>query len=317
MLYLIFFIILLLSELAYFRIADKFNIIDKPNHRSSHSRVTLLGGGVVFYLGALLYSLWFGLPYPWLVAGLTLIAAISMADDIRPVPRRLRLFFHFAAMLLLFAEWGLFAGLPWWYLAVALVFCTGIINAFNFMDGINGITGGYSLVVLLALTYINATTVVFIDAPFLYTVILSVLVFNFFNFRKRARCFAGDVGAVSIAFVIVFAMGKLILLTGDWTYLVLLAVYGADSVLTIARRLALRENIFEAHRKHAYQLMANELGLPHVLVSGIYMMIQVLVVVGFLMVPVTARWYYLVAVLLVLGAGYGVCVKKARKSENV
>ena len=127
------------------------------------------------------------------------------------------------------------------------------------MDGINGITGGYSLVILAALAYINKEVVTFVEADFIYTVICSVLVFCFFNFRKRAKCFAGDVGSVSIAFILLFLIGRLIIRTGDFSWIVLLSVYGVDSVLTIIHRLMLHENIGLPHRKHLYQIMANEL----------------------------------------------------------
>lgn len=279
--YLLIFILLFLAELLYFRLADTFNIIDKPNERSSHTRITLRGGGVIFYFGALLYFLTSGMEYPWFMLGLTLISLISFTDDVCSVSQKMRLVFHFSAMGLLFYQWGLFS-LPWWTVVVALVVCTGIINAYNFMDGINGITGGYSLVVLGALGYINQVIVPFVDAELIYTMLIAVLVFNFFNFRKRAKCFAGDVGSVSIVFVVLFLLGKLILVTQDFGWIILLAVYGVDSVLTIIHRLLLHENILEAHRKHAYQLMANELKMPHLLVSGLYMVLQAGIVIGYI-----------------------------------
>lgn len=279
--YLLIFILLFLAELLYFRLADTFNIIDKPNERSSHTRITLRGGGVIFYFGALLYFLTSGMEYPWFMLGLTLISLISFTDDVCSVSQKMRLVFHFSAMGLLFYQWGLFS-LPWWTVVVALVVCTGIINAYNFMDGINGITGGYSLVVLGALGYINQVIVPFVDAELIYTMLIAVLVFNFFNFRKRAKCFAGDVGSVSIAFVVLFLLGELILVTQDFGWIILLAVYGVDSVLTIIHRLLLHENILEAHRKHAYQLMANELKMPHLLVSGLYMVLQAGIVIGYI-----------------------------------
>jgi UDP-N-acetylmuramyl pentapeptide phosphotransferase/UDP-N-acetylglucosamine-1-phosphate transferase len=140
-------------------------------------------------------------------------------------------------------------------------------------------------------------------AQVLYTLI-ALLVFNFFNFRTRAKCFAGDVGAVSIAFIIVFLLGKLMLQTGDLTYILLLAIYGVDSVLTILHRLILRENIFEAHRKHAYQLMANELKIMHVAVSAFYMLMQAIVAVGLLLVHPDFKWHYTAGVLLLSGILY-------------
>lgn len=301
--YFIFFITLFVFILIYFRIADHFNIIDKPNERSSHSRITLRGGGIVFYFGVLLWFLWSGFANPWFFAGLSLIALISFADDVKPQPSKLRLILHFLAMLLMFYQWDLFH-MPWYYTLIALIVSTGIINAYNFMDGINGITGGYSLVVVGALWYINTFQTTFTDNQLLYTLLLSLLVFNFFNFRKRAKCFAGDVGAVSIAFIIVFLLGLLMLKTGDLSYILLLAVYGVDSVLTIVHRIILRENIFEAHRKHAYQIMANELKIPHVIVSSIYMILQAITVAGYLLVQPDYRWHYTITALIILGIAY-------------
>ncbi len=302
MFYLLFFILLLLFELLYFKIADRFNIIDKPNERSSHTRITLRGGGVVFYFGALAYFFSAGFAYPWFILGLTLITFISFLDDVRAASRGIRLLFHFTALALMFYEWGLFS-LSWWTLIVALILCTAIINAYNFMDGINGITGGYSLVVLIALAYINVAMVPFVDSEMIYMVMAAVFVFNYFNFRKKAKCFAGDVGSVSIAFIILFLIGRLIILTGDFSYIVLLAVYGTDTVLTVIHRLMLHENISLPHRKHLYQIMANELRIPHVVVSVAYMLIQAVIIIGFFMLKEYGYWY-LLTILLLLSASY-------------
>ena len=282
MYYLIILVLLFLAELFYFRIADKCNIIDKPNERSSHTRITLRGGGIIFYFGVLAYFLTSHFEYPWFMLALTLITFISFVDDIRSTSQVLRLVFHFSAMALMFYQWGLFS-LPWWTLFVALIVCTGIINAYNFMDGINGITGGYSLVVLVALAYINEAVVPFVEQDFILTVLCSVVVFNFFNFRKRAKCFAGDVGSVCIAFVLLFFIGKLVIRTEDFSWIILLVVYGVDSVLTIIHRLMLHENIGLPHRKHLYQIMANELKIPHMVVSSVYMLVQALVIIGYLL----------------------------------
>ena len=297
MYYLIVLVLLFLAELFYFRIADKCNIIDKPNERSSHTRITLRGGGIIFYFGVLVYFLTNHFEYPWFMLALTLITLISFIDDIRSTSQALRLVFHFSAMGLMFYQWGLFA-LPWWTILVALIICTGIINAYNFMDGINGITGGYSLIILGALAFINHSVVSFAEPDLIYTMLCAVLVFNFFNFRKRAKCFAGDVGAVSIAFTILFLIGRLIIQTGDFSWIILLVVYGIDSVLTIVHRLMLHENIGLPHRKHMYQIMANELRMPHVVVALIYMMVQAIVVIGYLILREYGYWYLLGSVFL-------------------
>ncbi len=297
MYYVIILVLLFLTELFYFRVADKFNIIDKPNERSSHSRITLRGGGIIFYFGALAYFLTNDWGYPWFILALSLITFISFVDDIRSTSQGLRLVFHFSAMALMFYQWGLFS-LSWWWIIIALIVCTGIINAYNFMDGINGITGGYSLIILGALAYINAEMVSFAEPALIYTVLCSVVVFCFFNFRRKAKCFAGDVGSVSIAFILLFLIGKLILKTEDFSWMILLAVYGVDSVLTIIHRLMLHENIGLPHRKHMYQLMANELKIPHVVVSLVYMAVQAIVIIGYIYCQNWGYLYFLCAILL-------------------
>ena len=307
MYYLILTLLLFLAELLYFRIADRCDIIDKPNERSSHTRITLRGGGIIFYFGALACFLTGGFEYPWFMLALTLVAFISFVDDVRSVSQKVRLLFHFSAMALLFGEWGLFSLSGWW-VVIALIICTGIINAYNFMDGINGITGGYSLVALVTLAYVNEAVVPFVEADFIYTVLCSVLVFCFFNFRRRAKCFAGDVGSVGIAFILLFLLGRLVIRTGDFSWIVLLAVYGVDSVLTIIHRLLLHENIGLPHRKHLYQLMANELKVPHVAVAAIYMGVQAVVNAGYLACR-GAGYGYLAGTVVLLSLVY-VCFMK-------
>ena len=304
----IIFVILFVLESIYFKIADKCNIIDKPSERSSHSTIVLRGGGILFLLGVWVWSVFFGFQYPWFLAAVTLVAGISFIDDIRSLPDSVRLVVQFVAMFLMFYQFGILNWQSWWIILLALIVCVGISNAYNFMDGINGITGGYSIAVLLPLIYLNHK-ISFIDANFLWVTLLSLLVFCFFNFRKRAKCFAGDVGSLSIAFIIVFALGKLILQTGDFTSLVFLALYGVDSVLTICHRILLHENLGKAHRKHAYQLMANELRIPHVVVSSFYMMLQLLVSFGMVLLPMN-HWLYLVTILVVLCGSYLLFMKR-------
>ena len=295
-------IILILIELVYFKVADRFNIIDKPNLRSSHSSIVLRGGGIIFLFGVWLFWILFGFQYTWFIFGLTLVGLISFVDDIHSLPDSIRLIVQFSAMGLMFYQFGILNLNDWWIVIVALIVSVGIVNAYNFMDGINGITGGYSIAVLLPLIYLNVK-IQFIDMSYLYVVGLSLLVFCFFNFRKKAKCFAGDVGSISIAFILLFALGKLIIVTKDFSYIVFLAVYGADAILTICHRIKLHENLGEAHRKHVYQLMANELRMPHVEVSAIYMIIQFAVSVGLIFLPVN-HYLYLSLVIFLLAAVY-------------
>lgn len=312
--YLIIFALLLVCELIYFRIADKCNIIDKPNERSSHSTVVLRGGGIIFLIGVWVWSAFFGFPYPWFLGAVTLAAGISFVDDIRSLPDSVRLVVQFVAMGLMFQQLDMLHLDMWWVVILALIVCVGASNVINFMDGINGITAGYSLAVLIPVLLMNQR-LGFMEDSFLVVVILSVLVFCVFNFRERgkAKCFAGDVGSVGIAFIMLFAIGQLVMKTGDVTWLIFLLVYGVDGCLTIVHRILLHENLGQAHRKHAYQLMANELKMSHVKVSLLYMVLQLVVSLGFIYVcpdAVGAHWMYLLGAVAVLAVAYVLFKKK-------
>lgn len=255
-------------ELLYFFVAKQYNIIDKPNLRSSHSSITLRGGGIVFYFGAFFYFLYSGLSYSWFFLGLTLMAIISFLDDIFSLSNRIRLMIHFCAVLLMAYQLDLFS-ISWYYLLFAFIVIVGVINAYNFMDGINGITAIYSLSVFGLLLIVNSN-IQFISQDYLIFSIISLVVFAFFNFRNNAITFAGDVGSVSIAYILLFALGLLILKSGNFIYILFLAIYGLDSIWTIIQRLRNRENIFEAHRSHLYQYLANERGINKLIVASIF-----------------------------------------------
>ena len=275
MVYIIFSFLLLGLELAYFRIADYYNIIDHPNERSSHTVVTLRGGGIIFPLALILYSLNSNFKYPYFTSALLLISIISFVDDIKNISNRLRLIVQLIAVGIMFYHFQLWDQYIW-ILISSYIMVIGAINAYNFMDGINGITGLYSLSIISPIIYLNQS-LKFIDNSFLLIIVLSILIFLFFNFRVKARCFAGDVGSVSMAFIVLFVMISLVITTHEYLYLLFLIVYGMDSGLTMIIRLLKRENIFEPHRKHAYQLLSNELKFPQLTVSGLYASLQLLI----------------------------------------
>lgn len=270
---LIYSFILILLINVYFRLAERFGVVDRPNNRSSHNRVVLRGGGIIFPAGITLWFLWSGFQYPWFYTGLMIISLSSFLDDLSGVRFWIRLLMQIAtvSMLLYQVEWYY---LPPWLWIIALVVATGAINAFNFMDGINGITAGYGLSTLAGLWLVNRIRVPFIGNDLFYATAIALLVFAFYNFRPRARCFAGDVGSVSLSFILVFLLGKLIVTTGNPFYLMFFCLYGLDTFMTISARLVRHENIFQAHRQHLYQLLANEGQIPHIVVSSGYTLLQ-------------------------------------------
>ena len=320
--YFVLVICLFVLEFAYFKVADRFNIIDRPNERSSHSSIVLRGGGVIFSMAMVAWALLMVIQghshvlmeYLPFLTGLLLVAIVSFVDDVRSLPDSVRLVAQFVAMALMFWSMGIMHWGMWWIVLIALVVCVGATNVINFMDGINGITAGYALAVLVPLVLLNKD-LAFVDSSFLIVAILGVLVFCIFNFRPKgkAKCFAGDVGSIAIAFIMLFAIGRLVVMTQDVTYLIFLLVYGVDGCLTICHRILLHENLGEAHRKHAYQLMANELKIGHVKVSLLYMAMQLVVSLGFIYLcpdSVAAHWGYLVGATLVLAVAYVLFKKK-------
>ena len=314
-------ILLLIAELVYFKIADHFNIIDKPNLRSSHTRIVLRGGGIIFLIGVWIWSAFFGFHYPWFLIAVTLAAGVSFVDDARSLPDSIRLIVQFIAMGLMFYQLDMIHVNLWWAVILALIVCVGATNIYNFMDGINGITAGYSLAVLIPLLFANSSfssiqmTEPFVAQSLIIVTILAVLVFSYFNFRpkNKAKCFAGDVGSVGIAFILLFMIGCLIMKTGDITWLIFLVVYGVDGCCTIVHRILLHEHLGEAHRKHAYQIMANELKMSHVTVSLIYMAIQLVISLAMVYVipnSAVAHWIYLFVVIVLLVGAYLLFMKK-------
>ena len=310
---------LFVAELIYFSIADHFNIIDKPNQRSSHTRVVLRGGGIIFTIALWIWSFVYGFQYPWMLAGVTLAAGVSFWDDIHSLPDSLRLATQFVAMFLVFQEIGVLQWSLWPLVIFSMIVAVGGTNIFNFMDGINGITGGYSLAMLIPLFLLNRSlnspgmTGGFMDETMLIVVGLSLLVFCFFNFRTKAKCFAGDVGSIGMALILTFCLGRLMMVTGDVTWIVLYMVYGVDGILTICHRIMLHENLGQAHRKHVYQLMANELKIPHVVVSLIYMAMQLVIsLIAIYLVPNTilAHWVYIIVAGIVMSLAYILFMKK-------
>jgi len=342
MTYGIIFVILLALELAFFKIADKFNIIDKPNERSSHSTIVLRGGGILFPIAALVWTTIasfngfqevseFQVFLPFII-GLVLVAGVSFVDDVISLPDSLRLVVQFASYGLMYWSLGVFGlfGEYGWLIGIgcillALIVCVGATNIYNFMDGINGITAGYSLAVLIPLALLNSrfqevsefqgVSCGFVPSSLLVVMTLAVVVFSIFNFRPKgkAKCFAGDVGSIGIAFVLLFCIGRLILASEDITWLIFMLVYGIDGVLTICHRIMLHENLGEAHRKHVFQLMANELKMGHVTVTLIYMAMQLTVSLGFIYLcpnTIACHWMYLIGAIIILSAAYVLFKKK-------
>lgn len=298
-------VVLALCEAGYIRLARRLGIVSEPTPRSSHNVPTVVGGGIVYFLALVGFAVISGMEYSGFLAASAMLAVISFTDDLRPIGVLPRLAVQFVAVLVAFAGLVSVQALPWWMAVAGLVCAVGLVNGWNFMDGINGLTGSYTLLTLLTLLYVDLCVVPqpFVDPSLLICGAVASAVFCFCNFRPRAICFAGDVGAVTAAFIVTFALGRLVLATGSLAWVGLVAVYGVDTILTIIHRMFLRQNIFRPHRLHLYQLLANEGGVGQLRVAAIYTLIQLAVSAGLLLLPV-APALYLSAVAVLLSAAY-------------
>ena len=304
--YFVYCIVLLLLFEIYFVISRRFNIVDTPNHRTMHQGSTIRGGGVVIALAVVSCSLFLDTPGFMFFIGLVLVSIVGFLDDIVDLSLKVRFPVQVISVFLILAEIGMF-DLNTAYILFIVIVATGVLNAFNFMDGINGMTGGYSMVILCSLIYVNNHIQEFIPNSFLIFSVLAMLVFSIYNFRNKAICFAGDVGSLSIAFVIIFLVLKLIVETQQPAYLFFLTLYGIDTIFTIVQRLANRENIFEAHRKHLFQVVVSRTGISHIYMSIIYMFVQAIinfVIVKLISLSITMQLIYLGILLAFLSMLY-------------
>lgn len=296
---------LLIIEFFFLAFARRKRIYDSPTDRSSHTRKTIRGGGIIFWFASLAAFLWSPTTYGLFFAGMTIVSAVSFTDDIRHLGQWPRFFSHVAAFTLMFFFLNFFSA-PWYIILATYIVFIGVLNAWNFMDGINGINGIYSLAVLGALQYVNFFVSPFTDPLFIWTPMTACIVFLFFNFRKKALCFGGDVGSIAIAFWIVTLLLSLMIKTHSVIWLAFISVYGIDSVFTILHRLYLRQNIFEAHRLHFYQVLANECAIDHRIVSTIYALAQLLACTAVIILWDKMNfWVLAFAIHIPLGGVYG------------
>lgn len=305
MYYIITTLFLVLAELGYFAIAKHFNIVDVPNWRSSHTKPVLLGGGVIFYIALLFYSVWSGFPYPYFFIGASIIAVVSYVDDLRGVPSWIRLVAQLLALGVAF--FTQVEDMELWKILLIVVVFVAILNVYNFMDGINGMLMAYSSVFVVTFGIIDVIFLPFVDIRLLAAIMVSLFVFGFFNFRTKARCFSGDVGSVLMGLVTLFLLVSFVKsspsATPSVSYLTFVIVFLADGGLTVLKRFLNGKNIFQPHREHMYETLVNELKVPHLKVSAGYALVQAAINGGYFLVSDKNLYCFVCAVLLVLVYG--------------
>lgn len=281
--FLIIALILLLSLQVYRVVARKYNIIDNPSKRSSHTVPVIRGGGIIFYLAVIIFFINSDFKFPYFFAGLTVIAVVSFIDDIYALSPKVRLPFQFIAVFLLLMEVGLLEN-P--YILLLIIPAVGFINIYNFMDGINGITVLYTTLALSSFLFLNSLENI-IDNDLLIIPLIACIFFGFYNLRQKAKIFAGDIGSITAAMIVLFLIMFFLIKLSSPVIILMAGVYIIDAGLTILLRLSLKEKIYTPHRHHIYQKYVDFKGWNHIQVSLLYAAIQLIVNT---MVFFTLKW---------------------------
>jgi UDP-GlcNAc:undecaprenyl-phosphate GlcNAc-1-phosphate transferase len=263
--------------LLYIMIAKKLQLTDVPSARSSHRDITITGAGFIFPIAFFLPLALTGefIHYRSTIAGLLLISLVSFADDLKSVHPVIRVTVQVIAVSLLLWQTGGLFKMKAWQIVPGFILVVGIINSYNFMDGINGMNALYSLSMMGILAIIRLSGILFLPVPeVFYSLIAALLAFSLFNVRKKALCFSGDVGSISIAYIVSLMIIQVMIATDSSVWILLFGVYGLDSVGTIVLRLIRGEKVWMPHRTHFYQYLVNERKWPHVRVSALYAVMQ-------------------------------------------
>ncbi len=318
--HLIFVLLLIIAATLVTGLMLKAGITALPNHRSSHDKPTPSGGGlgavVAITMGISWYYLWAGADEAisfdifWLLGGGLIVAIAGFADDIGKLPDfKTKLFLQICAVMFLFCG-DLVIGqltlpfigiinLGWWGYPITLIWVVGLTNAFNFMDGLDGMAGCTAIVSAFfcaIIAFNEGATQIFVMS---YIIMASVIGFLPFNL-PRARLFMGDVGSQFLGFLFaglyVFTLAAHEPKVVFWIIPMLFLHFIFDTTYTVIRRLCAAEKVTEAHRSHLYQLL-NRMGWSHVQVSSLYAFLCMLQGLTAILLIGTSAWSKLLTVL--------------------
>ena len=282
------FVLSCLGVAALRRWAERRNILDFPNERSSHTLPTPRGGGIaiVFFSVIGLLTAWFikpawpARPFLLYLFGSVLIAVVSWLDDLRPLPNRFRFAAHSAGAVLAILGFGYWQHLEFplvgllhlglFGLLVTFLWLAGLTNAYNFMDGIDGIAGGQAVVAGLGWALLGNLTDQ--HGVALLGLLTAATSFGFLCHNwPPARIFMGDVGSAFLGYT--FAVLPVIASQKDFRFILigvlLVWPFVFDTTFTFFRRLRKGEDVFAAHRSHLYQRLVIA-GFGHRFVTVIY-----------------------------------------------
>lgn len=317
------------------RLMIRINIVDKPNERSSHIMPTPRSGGVAivlsFTLGAFIVLFLeprFDLPlhqFFGVIVSAFFMAFVAFIDDIKGLRQVVKFLAQLTSVVVILVSGLYFKQLsfpfanpiilsPWVGMAITLGWFLFFMNAFNFMDGLNGLAGGSALIAsvfMCILGYLSGFYVVYILSFILSFAILGFLIFNF----PKGKIFLGDTGSQYVAFILavigVIASESSVDFVSEMSVPFLFFIFVFDVILTIVKRLLRHENIFQAHKSHLYQML-NQSGYSHVFVTLLHLGFMVIGGLGILYLYLHGQQHTLkiFAVLFSIAIIYAVTVQR-------
>lgn len=335
LLYILTFIGMMILESIYIPLARRFHIGMHTAARRSARNFTPAGGGIIFPVAAAVFAATNPATasqpfFSAILLGALILSCISFVDDVHSLPPVARLIIQFVVTGTIFSYF-LRPDMLDIYL-IMVVSCVGLINAFNFLDGINGMLTLYAAVVIVTMIVaINTGEPLHMPAcgllagfstvgctRLLCLILTSHAAFALFNFRTKALVYSGDVGSIFTGFVITAVLASICIGLRSMAPVAFVAVFAVDSALTIIHRLFEGEQIMQPHRRHLYQYFAHNLGKPHTAVSMTYAAVQAFINVGYFIIPQQQRLVYTLIVYLILISLYFWLhsYKKHQKTDN-
>lgn len=215
----------------------------------------ITGTGLVLVLVLLLHGLLVNTSHAYFLFAFAMLALVNWLDDLFEIHSGWRLITQFLALSFLVMEFGLISS---YWSPFFLVVAVGVVNAYNFMDGINGISGIYALAVLAPLPFAYAFDTE--NMGRLLLIFLFLILFILFNFRRSAKAILGDTGSIALGFLVLFYSLQCFKNYDIYLLMSFSMLFLLDTGYTLLERTYRRKNVFQSHREHLYQMLVHRRG---------------------------------------------------------
>lgn len=240
---------------VYYFISKKLAAVNTNLAVRNGKGFAITGMGLALVLGILVYGLLTDTDHRYFLFAFSMLAIVNWLDDLYDIHSGWRLIAQFLSVSFLVMEFDLISS---YWSPFFLVIAVGVVNAYNFMDGINGMSGVYGLALFIPLTLILPFQTA--DVGLILLVMAFLVVFLVFNFRRSATVILGDVGSVTLGFLVLFYSLQCFKNYDIYLLMSFSMLFLLDTGLTLFERMLKFENVFQSHKGHLYQLLVHRKG---------------------------------------------------------